>query len=68
MSERKLRPGYAETSSKPNPTQPEQVMVTAAECEQAVCQGEFDHPTGWRGWLRFKIRNQKRYYFQLQTV
>ncbi len=64
MSER-LVPGYAETSTRKRPTDPETVIVGHEEVAQAVCQGASvcrAHTTA--GWLRFKVRGKKRYYFQ----
>lgn len=60
----KLLPGYAETSTRRNPKEPDIVIVTESDCKNAVCLGAFLHPDGRGGWLRFKIRGKRRYYFQ----
>lgn len=66
LSHVKLEPGYAETSTQKHPAEPETVVVGPSEIDRAVCQGAHRHPDGNPGWLRFKVRGQKRYYFQLR--
>ena len=62
----KLLPGYAETSTRKYPKEPEIVIVTESDCAGAVCQGAHIHPDGNGGWLRFKVKGKKRYFFQLR--
>jgi hypothetical protein len=60
----KLRPGYAETSTRKYPVEPELIIVGRTECDLAQCQGSHPHPSGEGGWLRFKLPDVRRYYFQ----
>jgi hypothetical protein len=62
----KLLAGYAETSTRKHPREPETVIVGQAEIDACVCQGAHAHPDGNGGWLRFKVRGRSRYYFQVQ--
>lgn len=59
----RLEPGYAETSTRKHPVEPETVVVGQYECSQAVCQGDAVID-GKVGWLRFKIPGERRYFFQ----
>lgn len=61
-----LLPGYAETSTRKRPREPTIVVVGSEEIASTVCQGAHIHPDGNGGWLRFKVKGKKRYYFQLQ--
>ena len=64
LENERLVPGYAETSTRKYPTEPDTEIVGDEEIANAVCQGRHPHPDGSTGWLRFKIRGKCRYYFQ----
>jgi hypothetical protein len=59
----KLLPGYAETSTRRRPIRPETVIVGEEECNAARCVGPA-MIDGSIAWLAFKIKGQRRYYFQ----
>ena len=65
LSTLKLMPGYAETSTRKYPVNPDTVILTQAEIDGAVCQGcaTID---GNPIWISFKLRGQRRYFFQLR--
>jgi hypothetical protein len=63
LSEYKLLLGYAETSTKRRPVCPETVIVGAEECKAARCVG-LALIDGSSAWLAFKVKGQRRYYFQ----
>ena len=59
----KLESGYAETSTKRHPVEPETVIVGEDEVRQARCVGAAIID-GSSAWLAFKTPGKKRYYFQ----
>ena len=61
----KMQPGYAETSTRKYPVNPETVIVSQTDCDKVVCQGAH-YLDGRLDWLRFKVKGEKRYYFQLR--
>lgn len=63
MTNYQLLPGYAETSTRRRPKEPETVIVGTEECEQARYVGAA-LISGSLAWLAFKVPNKKRYYFQ----
>ena len=63
MSSYKLLPGYAETSTRRHPKEPTIVIVGESECRNAHCVGSA-YIDGNAGWLAFKVKGQRRYYFQ----
>ncbi len=62
----KMLPGYAETSTRRNPREPETVIVGEDECSRARCLGDAYLPNAYpeSGWLCFKIPGERRYFFQ----
>jgi hypothetical protein len=63
LADHKLKPGYAQQSSRRRPRQPETVVVGSDECTLAKCVGSAVID-GRAGWLAFKIPGKRRYYFQ----
>jgi hypothetical protein len=63
LADRKLLPGYAMTSTRRRPKEPELVVVGSQECALAHCVGAV-LIDGRSDWLAFKVRGQRRYYFQ----
>lgn len=59
----KLEKGYAETSTRRHPREPETVVVGDAEVSQARCVGSAIID-GSSAWLAFKMPGKRRYYFQ----
>lgn len=62
----KLLPGYALTSTKKHPKEPDTVIVGEDECSQARCVGAcyLTNETHSLQWVGFKIPSKNRYYFQ----
>lgn len=65
LSHEKLRPGYAETSTKRNPKCPTTIILSDDVIKKAVCIGTA-MIDGMLDWLVFKIPGQRRYYFQFR--
>lgn len=59
----KLEPGYAETSTRRRPKEPTTIVVGEKEIALAKCVGSAIID-GRVGWLAFKIKGKRRYYFQ----
>jgi hypothetical protein len=60
----RLETGYAETSSRKYPREPETVVVGETEVNAARYVGE--QIRDCQHWNVFKIPNRKRYYFQIR--
>lgn len=63
LQHEKLLSGYAETSTRRNPRQPETVIVGDTEIANCRCVGSA-YIDGRCGWLAFRDRRTGRYYFQ----
>ncbi len=64
FKDRRLVYGYADTSTRKYPKEPETIILGQDVIEKARCVGFQSEPIG--RWFIFKVPNVKRYYFQLQ--
>lgn len=61
----KMIPGYAYTSTKAFPVNPDTVIVGTDEVGSAYAQGNHWFRGEGATYVRFKVKGQRRYYFQL---